>query len=107
VDSGRQRDTSPEAQRLAEALPDILARVKDKPIVVEAMPGKPGTRMLDYDALVASIRAEKAREEEIRRLLADEAERNAEVLAAYSPRSRALRAQAARVLDRLAAVYGV
>ena len=64
-------------------------------------------RVLDYDVFVAAERAKRERKEEMRQLLADDAEENAAVLARYAPKSRALRAQAARVLDRLARVYGV
>jgi len=112
----RERDRLARPQRraaerdrlaVAKALPDLLARVKDKAIIVEATPGKPGTCVLDYDALMAAEHAKREREKMMRGVLAADAEANAAVLARYSPRSRALKAQAARVLGRLAAVYGV
>jgi hypothetical protein len=93
---------------VAAALPELIARMKAKPMVIEATPGKrDSTRVRDLDAVIAEVCAQMERDEGMRRALAADAEENAAVLARYSPRSRALQAQAARLLARLAAVYGV
>jgi hypothetical protein len=90
---------------VAAALPELIARMKAKPMVIEATPGKrDSTRVRDLDTVVAEVCGQMERDEDMRRALAADAEENAAVLARYSPRSRALQAQAARLLARIAAL---
>lgn len=107
----RRQERAAERNRLAvaEALPHLLGRVKDKPIVI-ASDRRTGPRVVPWNQLVEEVTQAMIAENEregLRDELAADAEENAAVLARYSPHSRALKAQAARVLDRLGAVYVV
>lgn len=100
-----QREAKQVRVNMAEMLPEVLAHMKaGKPILVAADPTT-GPRVLDYDAVVAQVRAETEREEEMRRAVAEAVEDNDAVLARYSPRSRALKVRAARLFDRVACFW--
>jgi hypothetical protein len=103
-----RRAAERDRQALAKLLPEMLRRAKEKPMVIEATPGKrDSTRVRDLDSVVAEVCGQMERDEDMRRALAEDAEENAAVLARYSPRSRALKAQAARVLAKAAKRLGV